>query len=80
VVTPIGSGRGGEWRERAAGSLVKNRLAVAADEGDAGCGDAELAESGEGGFGEGVAEAEIELRDLCGGGRGAFGDAEDFCA
>jgi len=43
-------------------------LAVAADEGDAGWGDAELAESGQGGIGEGLAEAEIELGDLRGGG------------
>jgi len=39
-----------------------------------------LAESGEGGLGEGMTEAEIELRDLGGGGGGAFGDAEDFAA
>jgi len=39
-----------------------------------------LAEGGQGGFSESVAEAEIELRDLGGGGGGAFGDAEDFGA
>jgi len=36
-------------------ALMKDGLAVAADEGDAGGGDFESAESGEGGFGEGVA-------------------------
>ena len=61
-------------------ALMEDGLAVAADERDAGCGDAELAEGGEGGFGKGVAEAEIELRDLCGGGGDAFSNAEDFGA
>ena len=73
-------GGGGMAEEGDGTALVEDGLAVAADEGDAGCGDAELAESGEGGFGEGVPETEIELRDLRGRGGSAFGDAQDLGA
>ena len=59
-------------------ALMEDGLAVGADESDFFRRDAEFFAGLQGGFGVGVAEAEIELAQVAGGDWVLFGDAEDF--
>jgi len=67
TVTDLEGGRCGLAKERDRSALMKDRLAVAADEVNFVGGDTEFFASGEGGFSEELAKTEVELADFRGG-------------
>ena len=73
---------GGGWRAKIGNGLplVKNGLAVVANEIDFAGSDAKFFAGGEGGVGVNVAEAKVKLAEFAGGDGILFGDAEDFFA
>src|SRR6267154_3223439 len=73
---------GSGWRAEVRGwrALMKNCLAVVADEIDFARCDAEFFAGGKGGVGVDVAEAGVELAEFAGSDGRLFSDAEDFLA
>ena len=78
--TDLEGGRCGLAKEGDGRALMEDRLAVAADEVNLPWRDVKFLAGGEGGFGEELAEAEVELADFGGRDGNAFGDLEDFGA
>ena len=70
----------GEWRARSGRSLVKNGLAMVANEVDFTRQDFEFFAGGERGFGVNPAEARVELAEFAWSEGILFGDAKDFFA
>ena len=80
AVANLESGSGGCPEIFGSEALVKNRLAMGADERDAGRRDPEAPAGGEGGFGKNSAQAKVKLTQVSRTYRLLLGDAKDLSA